>query len=285
MLFVYDYCILVLSEGKDPESFPYPHSQRERKEKKIEKFLFRKLFSPFPPSLLPCFQPKLFRQFPSPYRNAGGARLTSSGFYAFHIELILSLPVVIGHGGASHLDVIAAEDEEHRVAAQAEQVEEDDELDGALGPQLEPLQDVPAEEDADARAGDGDAAREHGGHALGEVELGLEVLGQEDDEAGDDDELHAGAEAGDDVDLVGEELPGGARDVLYVFAVRVGGVVAGGGRGSGSGAAGSGCGSCRRVFRLLVLGPDGGVCGVVILLVDVDLHFLFLQSNKDRTVF
>ena len=56
---------------------------------------------------------------------------------------------------------------------------------------------------------------------LAEIELSLEVLWQENDEAGDDDELHAGAHAGHHVDLVGEEVPRGAGDVLDVLPVVV----------------------------------------------------------------
>ena len=59
----------------------------------------------------------------------------------------------------------------------------------------------PPEEDPDACARDGDAPREHGRRGLAQVELGLQVLGQEDDEAGHDDQLHASAQAGHDVDL------------------------------------------------------------------------------------
>ena len=83
------------------------------------------------------------------------------------------------------------------------------------------LEQIPAEKDADAGSGYGNAPGEHGGLGLAEVELSLEVLWQENYEAGDDDELHAGAHAGHHVDLVGEEIPGGAGDVLDVLAVVV----------------------------------------------------------------
>ena len=94
-------------------------------------------------------------------------------------------------------------------------------LHGSQRPELHPLEQVAAEKDADAGAGDGDAAGEHGRLRLAEVELSLEVLWQENDEAGDDDELHAGAHAGHHVDLVGEQVPCGAGDVLDVLAVVV----------------------------------------------------------------
>ena len=81
------------------------------------------------------------------------------------------------------------------------------------------LEQIPAKKDADAGSGYGNAPGEHGGLGLAEVELSLEVLWQENYEAGDDDELHAGAHAGHHVDLVGEEIPGGAGDVLDVLAV------------------------------------------------------------------
>ena len=94
-------------------------------------------------------------------------------------------------------------------------------LHGSQRPELHPLEEISAEEDADAGAGDCYAAGEHGGLGLAEIELSLEVLWQENDEAGDDDELHAGAHAGHHVDLVGEEVPRGAGDVLDVLPVVV----------------------------------------------------------------
>jgi len=209
--------------------------------------------------------------------------------------------VRIGHGSSGHLDVLATEEEEHDVAAETEDVEEDHQLGGTLGLKLKPLQDVAAHEDADAGAGDGNAAGEHAGHALGQIELGLQVLGQEDDEAGHDDELHAGPEAGHDVDLVGEELPHRLRDVLDVLAVvvlgvvlcrlpheraRPGGVLASRGaerRRQDAPVAAVRSRRCSVVRQGIGdLGPAGaradvGVGGVVVLLVDVNFHFFFLE--------
>ncbi len=76
-------------------------------------------------------------------------------------------------GCSGHLDVVAAEEEEHNVAGQAEDVEEDNQLGSAFRFQLKPFEDVAAQEDADAGARDGDASGEHTGHALGQVELRL----------------------------------------------------------------------------------------------------------------
>ena len=166
---------------------------------------------------------------------------------------------MIGHGRAGHLDVVTAEEEEHCVTAQTQEVEEDDELDGSLGTELEALQNVAAKEDADARTRDGDPTREHAGHALAQVELCLQVLGQEHDESGHDDELHAGPQARDHIDLVSEEFPRGTWNVLDVLAIAVH-VCVGGLSGEG----------------IFVLGTDAGIRRMVVLLVDVHLHLLFL---------
>lgn len=65
-------------------------------------------------------------------------------------------PVVsVRYGSAGHLDVVAAQEEQQRVARQAHGVGDEHELHGALGPQLQPLQQAAAHEDADARAGNG----------------------------------------------------------------------------------------------------------------------------------
>ncbi len=110
-------------------------------------------------------------------------------------------------GCSRHLDVVAAEEEEHDVTGQAEDVKEDDQLGGAFGFQLKPFEDVASQEDANASAGDGYAAGEHAGHALGQVELRFQIFWQKDDESGHDDQLHASAQAGDNIDLVGQKLP------------------------------------------------------------------------------
>ena len=94
-------------------------------------------------------------------------------------------------------------------------------MDGSFRSQLQPFEDVPAQEDADASPRNGDAARVHAGAALAQVKLSLQVFGQEHDEPADDDQLHAGAQTGDDVDLVGQQSPSGARNVLDVLAVSV----------------------------------------------------------------
>ena len=57
------------------------------------------------------------------------------------------------------------------------------------------------------------------GLRLAEVELRLQVLGQEDDEAGHDDQLHAGTEAGGEVHPVGQQLPDTGRQVRQVLPV------------------------------------------------------------------
>lgn len=65
------------------------------------------------------------------------------------------LPVIgVRYGSASHLDVVAAEEEQQRVAREADGVGDEHELHGALGPQLQPLQQAAAHEDADASAWD-----------------------------------------------------------------------------------------------------------------------------------
>ena len=86
---------------------------------------------------------------------------------------------------------------------------------------MHPLEQIAAEKYAYACSRDGDAPGEHGGFGLAEIELRLEVLWQENDETGNDDELHASAHAGHHVDLVGEEIPGGAGDVLDVLTIVV----------------------------------------------------------------
>ena len=96
--------------------------------------------------------------------------------------------------------------------------------------------------------------------------------------------------------LVGEQLPRGPWDVLDVLAVvvRVARVVAlervGPGVGRGDVAHVAHVVDVVDVVGLvdnddvvdavLGLGPDAGVGGVVVFLVDVDLHLLFLEGNK-----
>ena len=60
----------------------------------------------------------------------------------------------------------------------------------------------------------------HGCHGLVQVELRLQVLGEENDESGDDDEFGARPQAGEDVDFVGEQPPHRLGDVLDVLPVR-----------------------------------------------------------------
>ena len=72
---------------------------------------------------------------------------------------------------SGHLNVVAAKEEKHDVTGQTEDVKEDDQLGGAFRFQLKPFEDVATQENAYASAGDGDAAGEHAGHALGQVEL------------------------------------------------------------------------------------------------------------------
>lgn len=62
--------------------------------------------------------------------------------------------ISIRNGGPRHLDVVAAQEEQQRVAGQADGVGDEHELHGALGPQLQPLQQAAAHEDADTRARD-----------------------------------------------------------------------------------------------------------------------------------
>ena len=94
---------------------------------------------------------------------------------------------MVRHGRSRHLNIIASEEEEHGVAAETDEIEEQDHLNGSFRSQLQSFQYVSAHKDADTRPGNGDTAREHAGLALGQVELSLQVLGQEDDEPGDDD--------------------------------------------------------------------------------------------------
>ena len=61
----------------------------------------------------------------------------------------------------------------------------------------------------------------HGCHGLVQVELRLQVLGEENDESGDDDEFGARPQAGEDVDFVGEQPPHRLGDVLDVLPVVV----------------------------------------------------------------
>ena len=222
--------------------------------------------------------------------KGGGSRLTTvtgEQTKTGHNKKVFPLPFMIWHCGAGHLDVLAAEEEEHGVASQTEDVEEDHQLDGPFRPQLESLEDVSSQEDPDAGTGDGDAPGEHAGRALAQVELGLEVLRKEDDEAGDDDELHAGAETSHDVDLVGKELPGGSGYVLDVLPVAV--VVVSPVLSLpfplmvvlvllGVGVMGF-SGLCQGLG--FGLWTDARICGVVILLVDVDLDLLFLQRENN----
>lgn len=57
------------------------------------------------------------------------------------ITMNVSLPVIsVRYSSAGHLDVIAAQEEEQRVAGEADGVGDEDELHGALGPQLQPLE-------------------------------------------------------------------------------------------------------------------------------------------------
>ena len=125
----------------------------------------------------------------------------------------------IRHCSSGHLDVVAAEEEEHDVTTEAEHVEEDDQLSRSFRLQLKSLENVAAEEDADASAGDGNTAGEHACHALRQIELSFQIFGKKNDESGHDDQLHASSEARHDVDLVGQELPGRPRNVFDVFAV------------------------------------------------------------------
>lgn len=191
---------------------------------------------------------------------AGGRQVDLEGLAA------VVLVVEVGLGGASHFDVVTTKEEERGTAGQANDVEKDNQLHSALGSEVEPLKDVATQEDANAGSRNGNAPRERAGHALAQVELGLQVLGQEEDEARDNDELHAGTQASDDVDLVGQELPGGPGDVLDVLAISVCVVV--------------GPFAVMLVGRLLVLGSDGRVGGMVILFVNVHLDLLFLQCKR-----
>ena len=125
----------------------------------------------------------------------------------------------VGHGGAGHGHVVAAQEEEETVRGEAEQVADEDELHGAARPQLQLLEDVSAEDDADACAGDGGAAGQHARLGLAQVELGLEILGQEHDEAGHDDELAAGAQARHQEYPVGYEFPNAFWQVGQIFAI------------------------------------------------------------------
>lgn len=66
-----------------------------------------------------------------------------------------TIPAIgVRNSSAGHLNVVAAEEEQQRVARQADGVGDEHELHGALGPQLEPLQQAAAHEYADARAWD-----------------------------------------------------------------------------------------------------------------------------------
>ena len=64
--------------------------------------------------------------------------------------------VSIRYGGSSHLDVVASEEEQQRVAREADGVGYEHELHGALRPELQPLQQAAAHEDTDACARDRD---------------------------------------------------------------------------------------------------------------------------------
>lgn len=69
------------------------------------------------------------------------------------------IPVVgIRYGGPGHLDVVTPQEEQQHVAREAHDVGDEHELHGALGPQLEPLQQAAAHEYADAGARDRDRA-------------------------------------------------------------------------------------------------------------------------------
>ena len=69
------------------------------------------------------------------------------------LESLARAGAAVGHRGASHGHVVAAEKEEEAVAAETEHVTDEDELNGALGSELELLEDVASEDDADTGAG------------------------------------------------------------------------------------------------------------------------------------
>lgn len=132
---------------------------------------------------------------------AGGSEVHLEGLRA------LRAAVEVRNSGASHLDVVAAQEEEEAVAEQTDDVGDENELHGTLRPELEALEEAAAEEDADAGTGYGDRAGEDARLTLAEAELRLEVLGQEDDEARDDHQLHTGTEARHHVHRIAHEPP------------------------------------------------------------------------------
>lgn len=69
----------------------------------------------------------------------------------------IKLPVIsIRYGGAGHLYVIAAEEEQQRVAREADRVGYEHELNSSFWPKLQPLQQAATHEDTDASARDCD---------------------------------------------------------------------------------------------------------------------------------
>lgn len=132
-----------------------------------------------------------------------------------HLERlhVLRRVVVVRNGRSGHFDVVTAEEEQKRVAREANDVGHEDELHSTFGFELKAFEEEAADEDADASAGDGDGAGEDARLALAQAELRLEVLRQEDDKATDDHQLHARAEARHDVHRVGYQTPHRERNV------------------------------------------------------------------------
>jgi hypothetical protein len=82
------------------------------------------------------------------------------------LERLFEGVLVVGNCGASHFDVVTAEEEQESVAAQANDVRHEHELHCAFWLELESLEETATDEDPDASAGNGDGTGKDTGLAL-----------------------------------------------------------------------------------------------------------------------